>query len=345
MGAVGKKILKVLAFKLIDAAAGAAAQLFASRWENDRRTHRLRGFAGDSYGRGDVGDLTDDEIRALAGGPALMFVHGTMSVTHGAFHRLPKDAVAALHEAYSGRVFAFDHPTVSVTPTENARWLGTRLRDANLTVDVLAHSRGGLVARVLAEQPAAAGITPNELTVRNLVMVATPNAGTALAHKKHLGELVDTWTNLLELVPDNAVTDVLAIVVSVVKQLAVGALGGLDGLMSMNPDGDYLKGFLNGPGAPGFDGSGGKYVAVAADFEPAVGSSLGRFARDRVTDAVFEGAPNDLVVPRDGVFGANGSPRFPIENPVQIGAADAIDHSSYWVSDPALKLFAEALTA
>ncbi|MDQ3914441.1 MAG: hypothetical protein M3323_03785 [Actinomycetota bacterium] len=343
VGALGKKVLKVLAFKLIDAAAGAAAQLFASRWEKDKHPHRLRSFERGTYRTGDVPALTPAEVASLTGGPALLLVHGTMSVTHGAFRRLPEDLVQRLNDAYSGRVFAFDHPTVSVTPTENVKWLAAQLRDAQLTVDVLAHSRGGLVARVLAEHPEEAGLPPGALNVRKVVMVGTPNAGTALAHPQHLGELVDTWTNLLELVPDNAVTDVLAVIVSVVKQLAVGALGGLDGIMSMNPSGSYLSEFLNGPNASPFPGPGGAYFAVASNFEPAEGDPLGRFARDRVTDAIFEKAPNDLVVPHDGVFSNNGSPRFPIADPVKIGAADAIDHSSYWVSDPALKLFADVL--
>ena len=57
-----------------------------------------------------------------------------------------------------------------------------------------------------------------------VVFVAGPNAGTILADADHLGDLVDRYTNLLAFFPDNEVTDVLEGVITVVKQLAVGAV-------------------------------------------------------------------------------------------------------------------------
>lgn len=340
LGALGRKLLKVLTFRLVDRALGEVGDFFVSRWEDKHRFHRLRPFTAATYRTDDVADLGPDDLAGMAGGRALLFVHGTLSRTHTGFARIPEQLVKDLHGRYGGRVFAFDHPTVSVSPTDNVRWLAQHLAGqlpagAALDLDVVAHSRGGLVARVLAERPDAAGLDPDRLRVSSIVFVATPNAGTVLADRKHLGDFVDTFTNLLELVPDNPVTGVLETVICVVKQLAVGAMGGLDGLLSMDPRGDYLQAFLNRP-APGVPAA---YHAVCSNFEPRGGEGLARFARDRVTDRVFGDDGNDLVVPTGGVYAANGASGFPIDEPVLFGTQAAIDHSSYWANPRTVEAF------
>ena len=80
-------------------------------------------------------------------------------------------------------------------------------------------------------------------------MVASPNAGTVLADREHLSDLLDRITDLAQFVPDNGVTETIGLVLAVLKQLAVGAVGGLDGIMAMNPSEDYLE-ELNGRPAP-----------------------------------------------------------------------------------------------
>jgi len=342
IGAVGKKILKVLAFRLLDKAAGAAANRFAEQWERKAHPHRLRRFQPETYRSRDVAPITVDEIASLGSGPALLFVHGTMSLSHSGFGRLPQRTVETLNEVYGGRVFAFDHPTVSVTPTDNALWLAAALRGCELTVDIVAHSRGGLVSRVLTERPDVAELPLGTLMVRTLVMVGTPNAGTPLADRQYLGSFVNTVTNLLEFVPDNAFTDVLSVVLSVVKQLAVGAFGGLEGLMAMSPGGEYLTGFLNSPVRSGMPAGGTRYVAISSDYEPAADAPLARFARDWLFDRVFVSG-NDLIVPNRSVFAENGSPRFPVAESLDLRAADAVDHSSYWTCPEVLQRFAEVL--
>ena len=87
--------------------------------------------------------------------------------------------MGALTDRYGGRVVVFDHPSVHVDPDANVRHLLELLPpDRPAVVDVVAHSRGGLVARRLdAAQPAAAAGRPAPV-VRRLIHVATPNAGT-----------------------------------------------------------------------------------------------------------------------------------------------------------------------
>ena len=325
LGAVGKKLIKVLVFRLLDDALQAGANRFARRFEEQHRPHLLRPFTPGDYTAATAGALDDAALRSMADGPALLFVHGTASSSSNGFGHLPPDVFRTLYDRYGGRVLAFDHPTISVTPTENVQWLADRLQvlgDRRLNLDVVSHSRGGLVARNLTEHPELLGGRAN---VDRLIMVATPNAGTALADPDHLLQLLNRLTSLLQLVPSNGVTDVLDIVLAVLKQVAVGVFKGLDGLMAMNPTGDYLTTYLNTPSS-----ASARYFAVASNFEPPHGSSLLRIARDGVTDLVFGRAGNDLVVPTDGVFTVPGASSFPIAAPVLFAAAAGVDHSSYW---------------
>jgi pimeloyl-ACP methyl ester carboxylesterase len=248
---------------------------------------------------------------------------------------MPRAVMERLHRRYQGRVFAFDHPTVSVTPTENVRWLATHLpAGAGLVVDVVSHSRGGLVGRVLCERATECGLDPDRLRVRTLVMVGTPNAGTPLANDRHIGAFLDTFTNLLEFIRDNPVTDTLEVILTVVKQVAVGALKGLDGLQAQSSEGSYLSGFLNRSSSVK-----ARYRALAANYEPGRDAPLSRFARDHLTDLVFAGAENDLVVPTQGVFAVNGGSGFPIADPVVFPSRDGVEHGGFWSRPRAIQAF------
>jgi pimeloyl-ACP methyl ester carboxylesterase len=97
---------------------------------------------------------------------------------------------------------------LSRSPGDNATDLAARLAALgarDVTVDVIAFDRGGLVARELAERPP----DRSPLNVGSVTFVATPNAGTPLCDVDHLQKLVDRVTNLMALIPDNPVTDVI----------------------------------------------------------------------------------------------------------------------------------------
>jgi pimeloyl-ACP methyl ester carboxylesterase len=339
LGTIGQKILKVLAFPLVRMAAGVISELFATHWEQTHHRPRLRAFNVDDYQRPDVPDLVGSDLERLSEGPALLFVHGTMSLSHSGFWRIPAPVVARLHQRYGGRVFAFDHPSISVTPTANAQWLGQALQGHALTLDIVAHSRGGLVSRVIAERPDDVGISSADVSVRQLVMVGTPSLGTALADTGQLGQLVDRVTNLLNLVPDNAVTDTIATVLSVVKQLAVGALGGLEGITVMAPGSTWLSELNQARPVTA------TYHAISSNYEPPAGSPFARIARNAATDYVFGETSNDLIVPDVGVFAANGASAFPIASRLEFSASDRVDHSSYWTSPEVATAFDQWLVA
>jgi hypothetical protein len=291
------------------------ADRVVAAFERRHRPHRMRHFGREP-------DVPVD-LAGLADGPVLMLVHGTASTAASSFGGIPDHVLAGLLSAYDGRVVAFEHPTISVSPTDNVDWLADQLQvlgDRRLHVDLLAHSRGGLVSRLLAEQPDRSG---GRIEVGRAVLVATPNAGTALASDQGLGQLLDRLTTLADRLPGNAATEVLEVVVMVVRQVVVGALEGLDGLAAMDPGGRFLTEELNV--APGRAAS---YAAVAADYEPRPGSALARIALDGLSDLVFADVPNDLVVPTEGCYLLPAGHQ--IEDRLVFDASAAVDHNGYW---------------
>lgn len=327
-GAVGKKILKVLAFRLLREGSTWVGRRFAEHLEDRHRPHRLH-----LVEPGPGGPVLTEAPTDLLGGwsdrRSLLLVHGTFSSIRGGFGTFRPSTLEQLHARYEGRVLAFDHPTVSRSPVDNARWLGERLRsdDLRLDVDLITHSRGGLVGRVLAEESDLAA-TAEVISVHRAAFVACPHAGTQLANIDHHSALVDRISNLLQFVPDNGVTDILEIAIAVLKQIAVGVLDGLPGLTSMDPRGTFLTEQLN-VGA----GTSADYFAAGSNFEPRPGSPLGQFAFDVGADVVFGRSPNDLVVPRDGVHVVDGPNGFTIADPVLFESAAAVHHSGYWRND------------
>lgn len=328
--AVGKKVLKVLVFPLVANGVEIVAERIAERWEASRRPYRLRTFTPDDYASPDGRELGDADWARLASGRALLFVHGTFSRANTGFGRLPRPVMTELHERYGGRVFAFDHPTLASSPTDNARWLAKALPPGlQIDADLVTHSRGGLVAREICEYADQLGLS-GRLNVQRLVMVAAPNAGTALAAVTHWKTLIDRVTNLLQFVPDNPVTDTMDAVLTLLKHVVLGAVGGLDGLVSMDPDGSYLRTRLN----PSTVLSRGRYFAVASDYQPPRGSPLLHVARDGLADLVFGLKENDLIVPADGVYTVPGAGGFPILAPLVFPPAAGVEHTSYMAQDP-----------
>jgi pimeloyl-ACP methyl ester carboxylesterase len=321
---IGKKILSVLVYPIATTLIGKGARFLAERWESEHRPHVLRPFGVADYGLPASRPLEADAWGRLADGRALLFVHGTFSTAHGSFAGLPTETMSELSAAYDGRVVAFDHPSLSVDPITNVKTLLDLLpAGLRLDVDVVGHSRGGLVARHLATASTAG---PASIEVGRVVVVGTPNAGTPLADPKHMGQLVDRFTSLLNLIPPgpwSAVLDVLDAVIEVVKIIGQGALEGLPGLAAMNPQGSYLK-RLEGDSAT-------EVYAIDADFEPT--GSLAALWRlpESAVDRVFDRHANDAVVPSEGVWKAVASGlTVPEERCVHVPADAGVWHCSYF---------------
>lgn len=337
LGTAAHAVIRVIAFPLVEGLLKRGGKHFVGAWEEQHRPYRLRTFGPDDYRDPHGRELVAEDWRRLGEGRALLFLHGIFSRAHAGFGDLPSNAMAQLDARYGQRLLAFDHPTLSQSPQQNVAWLLAALpADADLQLDVVAHSRGGLVARTLAEQQAPSSL--GGLSVERVVLAGTPNAGTALADAAHLGTLVDTYTALLGFVPDVGVTDVLETIVAVAKTIAVGVAQGLDGLGAMQPGGTFLRA-LNATGA----GAGtARYFALSSDYEPP-GRAFREWALDHLADALFAKAGNDLVVPTEGVYSANGSPRFPIADRHVFAHADGVAHTSYFASEETARKLLEWL--
>jgi hypothetical protein len=317
------KVISVFAYPLISGIANAVIK--------DREMHHhpyeLR-LIGDTAAADVVADqLTREQWQALSGQPCLLLLHGIFGTSRGTFTgvldgnpaQTLQSMIPALRAVYGNRILAFDHPTVSVGPQENAQQFLSRVpADLPFTFDVLVHSRGGLVARCVA---GGSGLDPQKVTFRKVVFVGTPNDGTEIAAPGLIAQLIDRMTSFLHFVPPvgppGTVAAVLTCVLEVVKVFGQGIEGGMPGLTDMQP-GSKLMTALNHPAAPG--PAPPPYFEIDADYRP--DRSLRWLMRgfdDVEDDAVFGGAANDVAVPSAGVgetaLGAGetlAGPGFPV---------------------------------
>lgn len=326
LGWVGKKLLRVLVYPVTDAATGWMIDKGISAWESKARPHGVRLFGPAAHRSPAWKPIDGAEWNTVTRGKALLFVHGTFSTGAGAFGALSDDEMRSLAGRYGGRVIAFEHPTITATPEENAQWLAQELatHGVALDADIVCHSRGGLVSRFLAERIAAPS---SRLRVGRLVLVGVPNAGTPLVDPEHMTTFLDTTTNLASgLLGASSFGDVLDAVLAVVKVLGRGLLIGSSGLASMNPNGPLVK-LLNDVAVDAAE-----YYAVCSDLEP-TGTGPGALALkvlDAGVDQVF-GGPNDAVVPTLGMHTAGGMFVEPARR-LELTRAESVLHTKYFGS-------------
>lgn len=324
ISAIGTKLLKEMVFPLVDPIIGEVSATFVNRFEQHRWPYRIRAFGPGDFTTDTAAPLDGEGWSRLSGGRALLMVHGTFSRSHLAFGHLPTPFMEELHRRYGGRVFAFDHFTLSHDPRENVRrFLAAVPEAASLDLDIICHSRGGLVSRMLSEKQSEFSLGSRKLRVGKVVFVGAPNAGTGLADPANLNNVLDVFTNLLNFLPDNGVTDVMTMIVSVLKQVATGAMAGLEGLQSMRPDGEFAK-WMNTGARVGDT----KYYALSANVTPK-DPGLKHFVISRGLNKLIKG-DNDFVVPTRGVFAENGSGFFPIEDKLVLEGDEAVSHTKYF---------------
>ena len=323
-GLIGRKVLELVALPLAELVvpplAGAAARL----WESKSRIARARTFTPGNFTSADVPSLDDAEWKRLASGRSLWFVHGTFVNTPSAFQAFPQGVLSSLSDAYGGRVAALDHHTLGLSPIENADLVRELVPDGlELEVDIVCHSRGGLVSRALAGQ----GSDP-VFNVRRLVHVASANHGTALATPSNLVPFLDRITTIVNLMPDGPaalVEATLTSVLVVVKIIAKYGLTAVPGLAAMDSAGDFLAGFNSTELEA-------QQYAVAADFSPSGGwrAMTLRNVENVVVDRVFGTAANDLVVPTAGVYEGEDSMVVPEHRRLVLPRARGVYHGSFF---------------
>ncbi len=119
-------------------------------------------------------------------GPTLLLVHGTGLRTRPGFQGFTQEEFERLRARYGDRILAWEHRAFAHHLDRNARELARALERLGvpMNVDVLALSRGGLVVRMLVEGWES---LRDDLQLRKLVMVGTPNDGTPSARRDPMG--------------------------------------------------------------------------------------------------------------------------------------------------------------
>jgi beta-lactamase superfamily II metal-dependent hydrolase len=327
VGRLAGRVVRFVVLKLADRLIAEGAGRVAAAFEERHRRGGVRWFTpadhldakpepSDQLGAADVG--------RLCAGRSLLFLHGAFALSHTGFRRLSPELLARLSVGFDGRVWAYDHHTLSRTPRENAADLVARLRGLgvdDLVVDVIAHDRGGLVARELVERPPEG----SPLRIGSVTFVGTPSAGTPLCDVDHLTSLVDRITNLMVFIPDNVVTDVIDAIATVAASIAARAAAGLVGLSAMDPRGGYLE-QLNAPRPRPST----TYRAVMSNYEPSGDAELARKLRNLASDHVFRGQPNDLIVPTESAYRIGDLVLVDEADRLEFHPSQAVDHHGFW---------------
>lgn len=302
-------VVRTFLFRVTGVVADRAMPALGRAWEKAAWQGRAEGWkrvtpaalaSADLPVLADFNALSSDPAR-----PGLLLLHGTFSHAAAAFRDLAtvrgsdgRTLFEALKDIYEDRIFAFDHFTVSRSLAENVRMMLAGLPDRRCVFDVITHSRGGLVLRHLVELEGSD--LRSRFALRRAVLVASPNGGTPLASPQRFDHFVTWIANLLDLFPDNPLTEGLAFVSEGLGWLAHRVAGALPGLAVMDSDGVAIAA-LQKAGAPGDS----VYSALVSNFEPEPG--LLRRMADAGVD-VFFGSANDLVVPTEGGWRVNPGP-------------------------------------
>ena len=329
---------------------------------DDALHSRLRGLKQTSGGT--------FELQANARGPfagrTLLFVHGTFS---NAANMLEEFAAPGrpgnefLQRATRGpnkydQVLFFDHPTLAVSPVMNALELGRAMAGTTGSIDVIAHSRGGLVVRWWLE--AFGGSLKMTAPGVRAILAGSPLFGTSLAAPDKIQHALSLLSNIGTLAEGVlkltgaanpflwVAGKLVEVVVSVTGTLARTPI--VDGLTALVPglagqsrvSNNYeLSRLRLGPCA--IDPN---YFAIVSNFETK--DPRWRFwenfrkdrAMDLATDVIFP-KENDLVVDTDSMTDF-GVPKLKLAGAAcDFGTSASVWHCSYFREPKAIKYIAD----
>ena len=290
---------------------------------------------------------------AASGATSLVLIHGTFSNTSGSFGKLwsnHPDRVQTLFSKYEDRVYALDHQTLSVDPIANAITLATAL-PSKARLHLVTHSRGGLVAEILARVCANADdsfgpfsvkghaaqkkqlhelariVARKQIAVDRLVRVACPARGTLLASRR-----LDAYLSVLKWALELAGIPVAPLFVDLLAEVARRRADPqeLPGLAAQIPDSPLIR-WLHSSGRP----LAGDLRVVAGDMD---GDSVASWVKTLLADAFFW-TDNDLVVQTRSMYG--GSPRSAATFLLDEGGR--VNHFNYFANEHSAGAIVNAL--
>jgi pimeloyl-ACP methyl ester carboxylesterase len=263
------------------------------------------------------GSWQNPGVQPVKDGRILLFIHGTFSENEMYLRELPRtpEGTEFLTKIQSKKnydqVLAFDHATLALSPVLNAMDLARVFANCKTDVDVICHSRGGLVTRWWLERydSRARGSS-------RAILVGSPLAGTSLAAAPRLRAALNFLTNVARVLEGTSglactafpiftvVTGLLRVIASAgtiasktpVFDAAVALIPGLLGQSMVSNNEELNRLNRDCATAP-------NYFAVRSDFKPDDPGwefwkyfvNVGERTKDLAADLVFEKA-NDLVV-------------------------------------------------
>lgn len=290
--------------------------------------------------------------------PMLVLIHGTFSNTAGTFGNLwtqHPGRVAAIFDRYGGRVYALDHETLRVSPFGNALTL-VRALPKGARLHLLTHSRGGIVAEVLARicggrgvqdedfalfagkdyqqhraelEALAREIRARRIKIDRVIRVACPARGTLLASRR-----LDAYLSVLKWSMELAGAVILPQLVDFLAEVARRRTdpAELPGLEAMMPERAMTK-WLSAPAEP----VDGQLRVIAGDLE---GDSLLTWVKTLLSDA-FYWTDNDLVVQTRSMYGGtlrgDGAASFVLDR------GGKVSHFNYFANERTAGFLTSAL--
>ncbi len=311
--------------------------------------------------------VTGRPARPVAKGRILLLIHGTFSNSG--------NVVESFQSTSHGQVFlrsalgkydqvlVWTHPTLSVSPLLNALDLGRLFSRTQAEVDVICHSRGGLVCRYWREafSPGVAGRS---------IFVGAPLGGTSLAAPHRLKAVIDLISNISTEVGRGASVAGLVLPLASPFMTAAGALmkllGSVTSVAANTPLADAAVTLIPGLAAQSRVGNNAEivrfrsapldspdYFAVQADFEPPpVGWKFwklfnvrraGTAIADVAADAVFD-APNDLVVDTAAMVDLADQVSIASSRTLTFPADSGVHHVNYFDHQDTIDFFRQRLS-
>jgi hypothetical protein len=295
-----------------------------------------------------------------AEGRFLLIVHGTFSKSDHLLDDLKSTESGrkflSRAAAHYNRVLTFDHPTLSVSPMLNALDLVTALGTSRAEVDIVCHSRGGLVCRwwmeVLDREP---------LRRKRAVFVASPLSGTSLASPPRLKAGLNLLANYSKLLGAAA----MALPFAAVPAALLRVIGSVVGVGAKLPFLDAAVAMI--PGLSGQSRVGncyelqrlnrGKlqkppaYFFVTSNFQSEkAGWKIWKYitegkqrAADLATDLLVFKSDNDLVVDTESMTELPDRPTLTNPPLLDFGTTAEVHHTNYFVQPKTVEFIENVL--
>ncbi|MGE3509814.1 MAG: alpha/beta hydrolase [Vicinamibacterales bacterium] len=296
----------------------------------------------------------------------LLVIHGTFSKGDVIFDEWRATASGRQFlqraETTYGQILAFDHPTLSVSPVLNALDLDRALEGYPGVVDIICHSRGGLVAAWWLK------LAPRK--VGKVVFVGSPLEGTNLASPARLKESLDVLANIAD--TGATVTQAAGMVApwsGPLLGVAAGLMQALGAVLSVGartPLLDAGVAVVAGLASQSRVSNNQELLrlherpwpstpdcyAVTSDFEPGNPDSPAwqfwkRLRQPLLTvanaavDPIFQG-PNDLVVENVSMTRLLNAP-LPVAQVKNFGTNNTVHHCNYFAQDATVTFLVEKL--